>query len=144
MKLWTIAWSGVFAWMLLGAGVFVGTLISGTSWEAIVYVLAGMIAAVVAQLAGRISGGAWRARRHRDEAYQPEPPRSGPELRIVFEAIADDRPGRTMVFVEVEDELGQSVNAGNWRKRNDGYWELAIEGFFQSTPRKADPGRGLH
>ncbi len=29
-------------------------------------------------------------------------------------------------FVEVEDALGRSFNAGEWRERADGLWELRI------------------
>jgi hypothetical protein len=30
-------------------------------------------------------------------------------------------------FVEVEDENGKSINAGSWRKRRDGLWELVVK-----------------
>jgi hypothetical protein len=47
------------------------------------------------------------------------------ELRIVFDGPPSHESGR---FVEVEDETGHSVNAGEWRERRDGLWELVIGG----------------
>ena len=134
MKLWTIAWLGVFSWILLGVGVLVGTVISGTSWESIAYLLAGMIAGV---FGGSLIPSMWeplRFGRMRDEAYRPEPPRSGPELRIVFFPLVGNADPPAMVFVEVVDELGESVNAGNFRKRDDDLWELVIERRFDLRP----------
>jgi hypothetical protein len=45
------------------------------------------------------------------------------ELRIVFDGPPSHESGR---FVEVEDEHGHGVNAGEWRERPDGLWELVI------------------
>jgi hypothetical protein len=46
------------------------------------------------------------------------------EIRIVFDAP----PGRDMpTFVEIEDETGRCIDAGRWRERPDGYWELVLE-----------------
>lgn len=45
------------------------------------------------------------------------------ELRVVFDGPPGVPPGR---FVECEDSLGRSVNAGEWRERADGLWELVI------------------
>jgi len=49
------------------------------------------------------------------------------EIHVVFDA----RPGKDMpTLVEIEDESGRSIDAGQWRQRPDGYWELV----FQATP----------
>lgn len=45
------------------------------------------------------------------------------ELRVVFDAPPGPEGGR---FIEVEDAEGKSFNAGEWRQRNDGLWELVI------------------
>ena len=46
------------------------------------------------------------------------------QIRIVFDAP----PGRDMpTLVEVEDEQGRCIDAGQWRERPDGYWELVLE-----------------
>jgi len=37
-------------------------------------------------------------------------------------------------LVEVEDETGHSINAGEWMQRDDGYWALRIR-----TPAMVDP-----
>ena len=47
------------------------------------------------------------------------------ELHIVFDGPPGPEAGR---FVEVEDAQGRSINAGAWRQRADGYWELVING----------------
>jgi len=44
-------------------------------------------------------------------------------LRIVFDGPHSHESGR---FVEVEDASGKSVNAGAWRHRPDGLWELVL------------------
>lgn len=45
------------------------------------------------------------------------------EIRVVFDAP----PGRDMpTLVEVEDENGRCIEAGHWRERPDGYWELVF------------------
>lgn len=48
------------------------------------------------------------------------------ELRIVFDGHPSHDGPR---FVEVEDATGKSVNIGEWRKREDGYWEFALSHF---------------
>jgi hypothetical protein len=30
-------------------------------------------------------------------------------------------------FIEVENDEGRSINAGEWNQREDGYWELVID-----------------
>lgn len=41
--------------------------------------------------------------------------------------VCDRPPGRDMpTLIEVEDEHGRGINAGEWRKRPDGYWELVL------------------
>lgn len=42
-------------------------------------------------------------------------------LCIVFKG-----PPEAARFIEVEDGEGNSINAGEWRDRSDGYWELVI------------------
>ncbi len=50
--------------------------------------------------------------------------RAAPQgLRIVFDGPPGPEAGR---FVEVEDTEGRSVNAGEWRERADGLWELSL------------------
>jgi hypothetical protein len=44
-------------------------------------------------------------------------------LHIIFDGPPGTTPGR---FVEVEDDEGRSVRAGEWHKRPDGLWELVI------------------
>lgn len=44
-------------------------------------------------------------------------------IDIVFDGPPEHKAGR---FVEVEDEQGQSINAGEWIQRPDGYWALRI------------------
>lgn len=44
-------------------------------------------------------------------------------MNIIF----DDGPGpKSGRFVEVEDDNGNSINAGTWSKRPDGLWALQI------------------
>jgi hypothetical protein len=47
------------------------------------------------------------------------------EIRIVFDGPPAHESGR---FVEVEDTEGQGLDAGEWHERDDGLWELRIEG----------------
>lgn len=58
--------------------------------------------------------------------YDPDAAR-GYGLRVVFEVRdgGDGPPER--VFVECEDETGRSVDAGEWRPRDDGFEELVVE-----------------
>ena len=44
-------------------------------------------------------------------------------LHIVFDGLPSHESGR---FVEVEDESGKSINAGDWKQREDGLWELML------------------
>jgi hypothetical protein len=46
------------------------------------------------------------------------------EMRIVFDGPPGPEAAR---FVEVEDADGKSINAGEWRERPDGFWELVIK-----------------
>lgn len=45
------------------------------------------------------------------------------ELRIVCDGPPSDFPH----FIEVENEQGKSLRAGEWNERPDGLWELVIE-----------------
>lgn len=55
-------------------------------------------------------------------------------LRIVFDGPPAPEGGR---FVEVENAAGQSVNAGEWRERTDGLWELVL---YTTPPQPAEVG----
>lgn len=44
-------------------------------------------------------------------------------LDVVFDGPPGPEAGR---FVEVEDPDGRSVSAGQWLRRNDGYWVLRM------------------
>jgi hypothetical protein len=44
-------------------------------------------------------------------------------IDIVFDGEPGPVPPR---FVEVEDENGRSINAGEWVHRDDGYWALRL------------------
>jgi hypothetical protein len=50
-----------------------------------------------------------------DSHYQP--------INIVFDGPPSHESGR---FVEVETLNGESINAGEWTKREDGLWSLTI------------------
>jgi len=61
--------------------------------------------------------------------------RAAPQgLRIVFDGPPGPEAGR---FVEVEDTEGRSVNAGEWRERTDGLWELSLH----ATPHPEQSGK---
>ncbi|WP_312903765.1 hypothetical protein [Stutzerimonas nitrititolerans] len=55
------------------------------------------------------------------------------ELRIVFDGPPGPEAGR---FVEVENADGFSVNAGEWKQRADGLWELVLH----SAPQPEQSG----
>ncbi len=44
-------------------------------------------------------------------------------INIIFDGPPSHRSGR---FVEVETDDGESINAGDWIKRDDGLWALRI------------------
>lgn len=44
-------------------------------------------------------------------------------IDVVFDGPPAAKSGR---FVEVEDETGASISAGEWIEREDGYWALRI------------------
>jgi hypothetical protein len=48
---------------------------------------------------------------------------SGKFIDIVFDGPPSHESGR---FIEVEDEHGHSIKAGEWVHRDDGYWALRI------------------
>ena len=49
------------------------------------------------------------------------------ELRIVCTNAPSPYAGKLgCEFLETEDENGRSVNAGEWRERRDGLWELVV------------------
>jgi hypothetical protein len=58
---------------------------------------------------------------------------SGSFIDIVFDGPPQPPMPR---LVEVEDEHGRSINAGEWIQRNDGYWALRIPHMEQ--PRNGD------
>ena len=45
-------------------------------------------------------------------------------INIVFDGPPSHEAGR---FVEVEDDDGRSLSAGQWIERPDGFWALRIE-----------------
>ena len=47
------------------------------------------------------------------------------EIRIIFDGPPGHIAGR---FVEVEDTEGRSISVGEWHEREDGLWELRIDG----------------
>jgi hypothetical protein len=56
-------------------------------------------------------------------------------LHIIFDGPpAPDGPR----FVEVEDDAGKSINAGEWSKRADGYWVLKCDRI--AAPKRTIPG----
>lgn len=61
--------------------------------------------------------------RMRDVREAPQAEQADSGLRIVCDGPPGPESGR---FVEVENSSGQSVNAGNWRERSDGLWELVL------------------
>lgn len=44
-------------------------------------------------------------------------------------------PGPNSDFVECENERGESIAVGQWRKRDDGYWELVVRPSFSFRER---------
>jgi len=44
-------------------------------------------------------------------------------INIIFDGPPGPEAGR---FVEVETDDGKSINAGEWSKREDGFWNLRI------------------
>jgi hypothetical protein len=55
-------------------------------------------------------------------------------MNIVFTGFPG--PGNECVFVEVEDDAGKSIRAGEWRQRADGLVELHIAAF---NPNLSEP-----
>lgn len=55
-------------------------------------------------------------------------PVEAPKPRDIVKVIFTDFPsaGNDCVFVEVENDLGKSIDAGYWRLRDDGLVELVI------------------
>jgi len=54
------------------------------------------------------------------------------EIRIVFDGPPGPESGR---FVEVEDINSMSLNAGEWKERPDGLWELRVK-IREPKPQK--------
>ena len=44
-------------------------------------------------------------------------------IQILFDGPPGPNPGQ---FVEVENDQGKSINAGQWVERDDGLWALQI------------------
>lgn len=55
-------------------------------------------------------------------------PAEAPKPRDIVKVIFTDFPsaGNECVFVEVENDLGKSIDAGRWQRRADGLVELVI------------------
>lgn len=58
-------------------------------------------------------------------------------IDIVFDGPPDHEAPR---FVEVENEKGESISAGEWLKRPDGCWVLRIT--IDQAPKKAPDHEG--
>jgi len=56
-------------------------------------------------------------------------------IKIIFDGPPSHESGR---FVEVENEQGQSIDAGVWLEREDGLWELSIVLPFH--PHRSEDG----
>jgi hypothetical protein len=70
------------------------------------------------------------------------------EIRVVFDGPPGPVSGR---FVECETPEGRSINAGEWRERDDGFWELRIptptndgEGLIERLREAAKPWADYH
>lgn len=59
-------------------------------------------------------------------------------IDVVFDGPPGHEAGR---FVEVENEKGCSVSAGEWRQRPDGYWALRI--VTPDVPKNDDSARAI-
>jgi len=51
---------------------------------------------------------------------------SAKAINIIFDGPPGPEAGR---FVEVETDDGKSINAGDWKQRDDRYWALRITGL---------------
>jgi len=60
-------------------------------------------------------------------------------IDIVFDGPPGPNPGR---FVEVENESGESICAGEWIDRGDGMWALRIQEPPQWLPITTVPSEG--
>ncbi len=66
----------------------------------------------------------WNVLPNGEHRLYTHPAQAAPqELRIVLDGPPGPEAGR---FVEVENAAGRSVNAGEWRERADGLWELVL------------------
>lgn len=81
-----------------------------------------------------------RARIAELEARAPVVTGTGDGLRIIFDGPPGPEGGR---FVEVETKDGRSVNAGMWRQRQDGMWELELFAALTAALAVAGTGDGL-
>lgn len=72
-------------------------------------------------------------------APAPQDDRVDGELRIIFDGPPGPDAGR---FVECETADGRSINAGDWRERPDGLWELQVTSL--SSQDSADGWRPTH
>lgn len=52
-----------------------------------------------------------------------KPPQTERTIHVVFDGPPGPTSGR---FVEVETPDGRSVNVGEWKRREDGYWVLVL------------------
>ena len=60
-------------------------------------------------------------------------------LNIIFDGPPGPEVGR---FVEVENDCGESIKAGEWSENDDGTWTLRIEEIPQSSIPHMHDGRG--
>lgn len=67
-------------------------------------------------------------------------------MRTYIDIVFLKEPGpEGTEFVEVEDENGRSISAGEWSMRNDGLWQLRItdDVFRNGPPLLAGSERGM-
>ena len=67
----------------------------------------------------------------REQSWQEECGKMGFRhgVRVLFDGPPGPVSGR---FIECEDAKGRSINAGEWRDRGDGYWELIIQSLAKT------------
>lgn len=61
-------------------------------------------------------------------------------INIIFDGPPEHKPGR---FVEVENDLGESIKVGEWIERPDGFWALRITELPGETLKPETKGMDL-
>lgn len=60
-------------------------------------------------------------------------------INVIFDGPPSHESGR---FVEVENDHGESIRAGEWIKRDDGYWALRFDEIPQQAINHTHDARG--